>query len=225
MATNNTKITEVLTWNYLKNNYYVGTALVNGVSVQVDALQEIIDDGTLLAQIKECATEMYNGDVAAVCKVMKHNLASARTNTKAQPDTPTKAKSLAKIEKLWEYCTSLVAEAGTSRAGNKSGKAYWTWSMEDIAAVAANDERTLKSIRDNMASVKAKYPEKIEDMEEFLERYEFACKRYSEAKKAAKQNSSIDTAEAARLIKALENGRVSKADKAALAEILKNLSK
>lgn len=225
MATNNTKITEVLTWNYLKNNYYVGTAMVNGQAVQVDGLQEVIDDGTLLQQIKECADQMYNGDIAAVCKVMKHNLASARTNTKAQPDTPTKAKSLAKIEKLWDYCSKLVGEAGVTRANNRSGKSYWTWTMEEIAAVPLTDERTLKSIRDNMASVKAKYPEKITDMDEFLDRYDLACKRYSEAKKASKQSSSVDNDEAARLIKALESGRISKADKAALAEILKNLSK
>lgn len=225
MATNNTKITTELTWNYLKSTYYVGKANIKGNLVDVDELQEIIDDGTLLQQIKDCAERMYDGDIGPVVRAMKHNLASARTNTKAQPDTPTKAKNLAKIEKLWGYCGKLIADSGSTRASNKSGKSYWTWSKEEIEAVDITDVRTLKSIRDNMASVKAKYPEKIEDMDEFQDRYALACRRYSEANKAAKQAPAVDTDAAARLLKAVEKGRISAADRAALAEILKTLSK
>lgn len=224
MTTNNTKITEGLTWSFIKANYFVGEAMINGNAVKVDELQNAIDDGTLLAEIKACAETMYNGDIVPVCKVMKHNLASARTNTKGRPDTPTKVKDLAKIEKLWAYCSSLVESAGATRANNKSGKSYWTWSTEEIEAVPLSDVRTLKSIRDNMASVKAKYPEKIEDMDEFLDRYDVACKRYSEANKASKKGG-VDADEAERLIKALKGSRISRADKEALAEILKNISK
>lgn len=219
MSTN--KITENLSWNAIKNNYHIGAVRINGATVQVNELQTAIDNGTIKQLIDECAEQLYAGDVASVCRVLKHNLASARTNTSKRPDTPTKAKDLTRIELMWSYVDSLMGAATVSSRQNKSGKSYWTWSMDEIMAVPLSDVRTLQSIRDNMASAKAKYPERIENMDEFMIRYKAASKRLSEAKAAQKQGCDSD--ELDKLIKQLEAGRLTKADKAAIAQVLKNL--
>ena len=58
-------------------------------------------------------------------------------------------------------------------------------------------------------------------MDDFMARYKAASQRFSEAKKANKQ--SADNGELDKLIKQLESGRLTKADKAAIAQVLKNL--
>ena len=219
MSTN--KITENLSWNNLKSNYHIGTIMVNGEPVQVNQLQNAIEDGSMLKLIQDCADQMYNGDIVPVLKVMKHNLSSALCNTKKRPDTPTKFKDLTRIELMSSFLDGLVGKATVATRQNKAGKAYWTWSLEEIMAVPLSDVRTLQSIRDNMASAKTKYPERIEDMDDFMVRYKAASQRFSEAKKASKQ--STDNGELDKLIMQLESGRLSKADKAAIAQVLKNL--
>lgn len=219
MSTN--KITENLSWNAIKSNYHIGTIMVNNEPVQVNQLQNAIEDGSMLKLIQDCADQMYNGDIVPVLKVMKHNLSSALCNTKKRPDTPTKFKDLTRIELMTSFLDGLVGKATVATRQNKAGKAYWTWSLEEIMAVPLSDMRTLQSIRDNMASAKTKYPERIEDMDDFMVRYKAASQRFSEAKKANKQ--SADNGELDKLIKQLESGRLTKADKAAIAQVLKNL--
>lgn len=219
MSTN--KITENLSWNNLKSNYHIGTIMVNGEPMQVNQLQNAIEDGSMLKLIQDCADQMYNGDIVPVLKVMKHNLSSALCNTKKRPDTPTKFKDLTRIELMSSFLDGLVGKATVATRQNKAGKAYWTWSLEEIMAVPLSDMRTLQSIRDNMASAKTKYPERIEDMDDFMVRYKAASQRFSEAKKASKQ--STDNGELDKLIMRLESGRLSKADKAAITQVLKNL--
>ena len=219
MSTN--KITENLSWNNLKSNYHIGTIMVNGEPMQVNQLQNAIEDGSMLKLIQDCADQMYNGDIVPVLKVMKHNLSSALCNTKKRPDTPTKFKDLTRIELMSSFLDGLVGKATVATRQNKAGKAYWTWSLEEIMAVPLSDVRTLQSIRDNMASAKTKYPERIEDMDDFMVRYKAASQRFSEAKKASKQ--STDNGELDKLIMRLESGRLSKADKAAITQVLKNL--
>lgn len=219
MSTN--KITENLSWNAIKANYHIGTIMVNNEPVQVNQLQNAIEDGSMLKLIQDCADQMYKGDIVPVLKVMKHNLSSALCNTKKRPDTPTKFKDLTRIELMSSFLDGLVGKATVATRQNKAGKAYWTWTMEEIMAVPLSDVRTLQSIRDNMASAKTKYPERIEDMDDFMARYKAASQRFSEAKKANKQ--SADNGELDKLIKQLESGRLTKADKAAIAQVLKNL--
>lgn len=217
----NTKITENLSWNAIKNNYHIGAVMINGEAVQVNELQDAIDNGSIKQLMDECAEQLYAGDLLSVCRVLKHNLASARTNTSKRPNSPTKAKDLTRIELMWNYVDSIMSATAVSSRQNKSGKSYWTWTMEEIMAVPMSDVRTLQSIRDNMASAKAKYPERIEDMDDFMLRYKAASQRLSEAKAAKKQGHNND--ELDKLIKQLEGGRLSKADKAAIAQVLKNL--
>ena len=224
------RITENLSWNSIKENYLIGEVVIAGKTVQVNALKEAIDSGAFKQLIVDCADAMYAGDIVPVLQALKHNLSSARTNTKKRPDTPTKAKDLDRIELVWNYVAELLGSAPTATATrqNKSGKVYWTWSLDEINAVPIEDVRTLQSIRDNMASAKSKYPENIEDMDEFLMRYRVACQRYSEAKKLAqqaKQQSAHSAEELDKLIGLLESGRLTKNDKAIIAQVLKDMQK
>lgn len=221
-------ITENLSWQYLKEHYHIGTVVVNGAPVKINELQEAIDDGTILSQIEQCADEFYGGDTKAVIDIMKRNVSSALCNTKKRPDTPTKARDLLRIDMVRSFLANLSATTVAKSTRNASGKSYADWTMEEIMAVPLDDLRTLQSLRDNLASRLSKYPERIEDMDEFRLRYKTASERYSEAKRAAKQSATkpaVNEADVDKLLGALQKGHLTKADKELLAQVLHNIKK
>lgn len=220
-----TKITENLTFNSIRENFHIGSVKVNGQVVSVNALQDAIDDGTLRGMMQDCADQLYGGDLMEVVRVMKKNMSSMATNLKKAPvQNSAVALDKKRVEMLREFLNSLAGEANARRT-TTSGKPRWSWTVDEISAIPDDDYKTLDSIYQNMMSFKAKYPEKIEDFGEFLQRLDLVSTRRSAAKKAMKaatvNAATVETVDA--VITKLQQNKLSKAEKAQLIELLSKL--
>lgn len=216
------KTPENLTWNSLMTRYPAATVKVDGKPVEVDALKDAIEDGTLLAEVQEAAAKQGVETYAVLCR-MSRLLSSNLVNIKKRYDSPSKTKDLARCEMLRTFVrVNMDSINGTKATGEK---AKWKYTTDDIAAIPLNDVKQLKSIRDCMASKLCKYPDDLPDG--FQQTYAFACERYSAAKKAEKHAPAAElSADTMALVEKLKSGKnLSKDDKAALAAVLESLSK
>lgn len=161
--------------------------------VTVEDLKRAISDGTLESMFKECAEELYAGDMKPVVDQFKRSLASKKTNMKkAVVVAPEHRDDKVRVEILWDYAekysTNLRPTVSNLPVETKA-KARWQLTIEEINMIPADDTDTLQSIYDNMASKKAKYPDAIEDtigMDEFILRFKTVSERLSKAKETAK---------------------------------------
>lgn len=135
------KMSENLHWQNLSNKFFIGEVKVKGKIVKVNELQEAIEDGTLLAMIKEAADAFYEGDVSAVLLRLKKNL----SNWKCVAKMPTTIDKI-RFQLLWDYCESLLPEykrvSGKARPHDASAiyvnnvrKPQWAYNAEDLAKI------------------------------------------------------------------------------------------
>lgn len=219
------KITENLKWASIKERYFMGEMLVDGKTVKVDQLTAAFVDGTFWNEIVECADALYEGNTYEVLLCMSKNLSSILVNIGKRPDSATKAKDLRRCDMLRNFIKAKMDEDRKSRT--TSDKAYWQWTLEEIEAIPLSDYRTIKSVYDNMASRKAKYPDAILDMDDFMMRYKAVSAKKSAARKAMQSESSVDAVAAQKVLDTLKGDgkRLTKADKEVLIKLLEGLSK
>ena len=216
------KITEALTWNAIREHYYIGSVrTADGKYVKVNNLQDAIDNGELLDEVKACAAKFHSGDLYAVLTQLSKNLSSQKTNMKKKAYDPNKDSE----EIRWQLLRSFVDTQMSlckSSVRNGSSSAYWSWSIEEIDA-AGDDIKTLSSVYNNMASRKSKYPEQIGDMDEFCARMKYVSKKLSAVKKKA-STPTIDSSTIAKLSKGTK-ASLSAEEALQLAKLLESLGK
>lgn len=212
-----------LTWKSLVERYPITTIKVDGKMVEVNALKDAIEDGTLLAEVEAAAKEQ-GVETYDMLRQMSRLLSSNLVNIRKRYDSPSKTKDLVRCEMLREFVKANMAQHNDSKAVG-DGKAKWKYTQEEIAAIDLSEVKLLKSIRDCMASKLCKYPDDIPDG--FQQTYAFACERYSEAKKAEKAAPAVtlDDDTLALVSKLKTGSKLTKNDKAALAAVLERLSK
>ena len=220
----NTRLIEAMSWQSLKEKYFIGTMNINGKPEKINQLADAVEAGELDAMVKECADKFHDGDVYQVYVAWSKNLSSMQTNMKKKAYIANADIEWARYNVLRAFVTSRMESLkGTGRAGNS--KAYWQWTLEEIDAIPVEDLRTIKSVYDNMASKKSKYPELIKELDDFDARFAAATAKYSAAKKAAKEvQVSVDDSLLAKLTKG-GSAVLSKAEAQQLAEILQKLNK
>lgn len=216
------KTPENLTWKSLMARYPAATVKVDGKYVEVDALADAIEDGTLLREVNEAA-EAQGVETYDILRQMARVLSSNLTNIKKRYDCPSKYNDLIRCEMLRAFVKANMLSINSNRSARD--KAKWKYTIDEIAAIPLDDIKQLKSIRDCMASKLCKYPDDLPGG--FQQTYAFACERYSAAKKAEKQTSAIELdADMLALLEKLKAGKnLSKGDKSALAAVLEGLSK
>ena len=144
-----TKITEELNWQSLKDNFFIGTRVVeeikrdandkiimrNGEPVthkvgrMVNELQNAIDDGTLDKLVKECADRYHDGEVQPVLVAIARNLDSKRCNLKKATYAPNKAIDEVRLETMAKF----VADRRASSRTNTTGAIpQWAYGQEQI---------------------------------------------------------------------------------------------
>lgn len=220
------KTTRELSMQELTRAFYIGTITVNGVVTKVNELETAIQNGTILALIKECADKLHNGELKPVLDAMLKNLSDYKCRLYSKDFCPDRAQRIIRYNTLQEYVKSLAMNEAKKVSTNKSGKAYWQWTIEDIDSVDMSSEtayRTLKSVYDNMASRKSKYPETIEDLEEFNTRQKYVRAKMSELK----ETTSKPTVPASLLEKlnSAKAAKLSAEETAQLVELLSKLNK
>ena len=220
----NTRLIEAMSWQSLKEKYFIGTMNINGKPEKINQLADAIEAGELDALVKECADKYHDGDIYQVYVAWSKNLSSMQTNMKKKAYIANADIEWTRYNVLRAFVTSrMEGLKGTGRAGNS--KAYWQWTIEEIEAIPVEDLRTIKSVYDNMASKKSKYPELIEELDDFDARFAAATAKYSAAKKAAKAAQiSVDDSLLAKLTKG-GSAVLTKAEAQQLAEILQKLNK
>ena len=144
-----TKITEDLNWQALKDNYFIGTRVVeelkrdssgkivmkNGEPVvqrigrMVNELQQAIDDGTLDRLVLECAKEYHDGNIQPVLVAIARNLDSKRCNLKKATYAPNKAIDEVRLETLTKFVAS---RRTSSRAKTSGGLPQWAYGKAEI---------------------------------------------------------------------------------------------
>lgn len=227
MASKVTKITEALSWQGLKDAFYIGNLSISkdGKSFEtfIDKLTEAVEDGTLDKLVVECAEEYHDGNTYEVFKALSKNLSSQLCNMAKKSFIPHRDIEEKRYTILHGYVQGKMKAHKATATGN--AKSYWQWSMEEIEALdPATDARTIKSIYDTMMSVKSKYPENAAKDTTFAARLEKISKMHSQAKKLAK--SPVPVVDAS-LIEKLSKGaaKLTAEESAKLSEILKSLGK
>lgn len=219
-----TKITANLSFVSLREAFPIGEIKVNGTYVKVNALQDAIDDGTIWNMMVECANQLYGGDTMEVVRVMKKNMSSMLTNLNKAVQNSQVTLDKKRVAMLREFLDSKSSEAAAQRTVS-SGKPKWSWSDAEIDEIPADDYKTIDSVYQNMMSYKAKYPEKIEDMAAFLQRLDRVSTKRSLCKKNMRRTEekaavteTVDT-----VIAKLQQGKLTKAEKNQLVELLSKL--
>lgn len=222
-----TKITEALSWQGLKDTFYVGNLSImkDGKPFEtfIDKLSEAVADGTLDKLVAECAEMYHEGDTYEVFKALSKNLSSQLCNMAKKSFIPHRDIEEKRYVILHGYVQSKMKEHKATATGN--AKSYWQWSMEEIEALEpATDARTIKSIYDTMMSVKSKYPENAAKDTTFAARLEKISKMHSQAKKLAKAPAPVIDAS---LLEKLSKGaaKLTAEESAKLTEILQSLGK
>lgn len=224
----NTRLIEAMSWQSLKERYFIGTMRVNGKPEQINQLADAIAAGELDALVAQCAEKYHAGNVYKVYTAWSKNLSSMQTNMKKKAYLANADAEWTRYRVLRDFVTNRMTELkGSGRSGNS--KSFWQWTLEEIEAIPMDDIRTIKSVRDNMASKKSKYPHIVAETPDFEARLAAVCTKYSAAMKLLqeKENEKAVEVDATLLAKLSKGGSavLSKAEAAQLAEILKKLSK
>lgn len=213
------KVPENLTWEGLDKRYPNMTVLVDKKPVHINPLPEAIADGTLLKEFQEAADNM-GIKLDDLLKRFKMNLSSRKSRTNDAPDTPDKTKTLRRVELLENFVDE--ARLNIKKASGKKSK--WEYTIEEIEAIPLENVRLLKSIKDCKATKQSTDLDRLPDW--FDATYVAASKRYSQAEALAKSGTKqveLD-ADGLALVQKLKNGSsMSKKDKAALVDLLKQL--
>lgn len=219
------RVPENLTWKSLSERYPTTTVRVDGKTVEVNALKDAINDGTLLAEVESAAKDL-GVETDMLLAHLKKNWSSNKTNIKKGYDCPSKTKNLKRVELLIEF--GAQARMGCKQVSGK--KSYWEYSKEEILAIPLTELRLLKSIRDNKASKLSKYPDELPEW--FRESYAVACERYSDAKRGTDDPKAREAAkETARMLseasdlvdKLRDTGKLTKAERIKLAAYMEQL--
>ena len=222
-----TKITEALSWQGLKDAFYIGNLTItkDGKHFEafIDKLTEAVENGTLNTLVAECADAYHDGDTYEVYKALSKNLSSQLCNMAKKSFIPHRDIEEKRYTILHGYVQSKMKDHKATATGN--AKSYWQWTMEEIEALSpATDARTIKSIYDLMMSVKSKYPENAAGDTTFTARLKKISEMHSQAKKLAKAPAPVIDAS---LMEKLSKGaaKLTAEESAKLAEILKSLGK
>lgn len=150
-------ITEDLRIDYLEKEFHF------------DEFAKALTDGVIKERIVKCAADMHDGDVMTVLRAVNKCVDSKRCNLKKSQQSKTIVQETRRMDMFKEYLVSLYPEYTNKSVARTAGgnKPYYAVSHEEIAAISLDDTSTLQSIYDCMASLKSKYPERIEDMAEF----------------------------------------------------------
>lgn len=217
-AAKTAKITANLSWTALKFKFETLTEL-----------EQAIANGTINRMIEDCAERMYEGDTKPVVLALRRNLSSQSTNMKKadyiKPDNRDDAK---RYQILWDFTGTLADDikVSTVMPEGVTSTARWQLTREEIEALP-RDWKIVDSIYQNMASKKAKAPDKIEEtigMDEFLVRFKMVAAIRSELRAQAKDTEKSEKIEASKaILTKLEGnkGRLTKKDIEALKELLK----
>lgn len=154
----------------------------------LDEFEAALNDGTIKTRIIVCANELHDGDVMTVLRAINKCVDSKRCNLKKSQQSKSIIEAKARMEMFKNYLTSLYPEYNGKAVSHSNGgsKPYYSLTLEEIAATSLDDIKTLQSAYDCMASLKSKYPERIEDMEEFETRRVAIRDRLKMAKDKAK---------------------------------------
>lgn len=182
----NTKITENLKWQSLKENFFIGSVKVDGKLVAVNNLDTAIEDGTIDALLLDCANELHDGDVYSALLAWSRNLSSQQTNMKKDYH-PDAKQDWSRYNSLRTFVDKKMAEVKGSTA-NGNAKAYWEYTMEEINALT--DAKTIKSVYDNMRSKKSKYPTVVAAIADYEDRLVVISKKRNDLIAAEKSGIS-----------------------------------
>lgn len=227
-------ITEAMSFQNISNTFMIGKVKINGIVTEVNQLQDAIEDGTIDAMVVEAANTLHDGDLYRAYAEWSRVLSSTQTNLRKATTRTNITRDWTQYNLLREYVTKRMAELkGSNRTGvaRANKKPFWAWTIEEIEAIPLDDLKTAKSVYDNMASKKAKYPEKIEDMGEYLRIFDVASAKLSACKKYAKQAKQAPAIEVnlgdSTMTKLSKGGKVtlSGAEAAELMELIKKLQK
>ncbi len=191
-----------LQWTALKEEYFVGTLRVDGEVIEVNELADAIAAGELGAILKESAEMFHNGNEVAALNSFSRLVSSMKTNIKKAEYRPSMRTDIVRIELLEKFIASERAATAT--------KPKWQWTADEITSL-----EEANSVYNNMASIKSKYPERIQDMDEFEDRFEQVSLKRTAMKKAdALPDSLIDKLTSGKAI-------LSKAEAEALLKLLR----
>lgn len=135
----------------------------------LNEFEEALKNGVIKERIVACATELHDGDVMTVLRAINKCVDSKRCNLKKAQQSKSIVEAKARMDMFKDYLTALYPEYnGKTKSHNNGGnKPYHAMTLEEINAISLDDVQTLQSIYDCMASMKSKYPERIEDPAEF----------------------------------------------------------
>jgi len=146
-----TRITEQLNWNQLRENYFIGSRVVEALardakgkiiltngepkviksSVFVNELQEAVDDGRLDALVAEAATLYHGGNTKIVIDAIVRNLDSQRSNMKKREYAPNKKIDEIRLETL----TKFVNARRTTKSHASGTLPQWAYGPAEIDAI------------------------------------------------------------------------------------------
>ena len=150
-------ITEDLRIDYLEKEFHF------------DEFVKAINDGVIQERIVKCAADMHDGDVMTVLRAVNKCVDSKRCNLKKSQQSKSIVQETKRMDMFKDYLVSLYPVYTNKSVARSAGgnKPYYAVTFEEIADISLDDTSTLQSIYDCMASLKSKYPERIEDMAEF----------------------------------------------------------
>ncbi len=189
--TRTTRLTEQLTWNYLKEVYFIGNItseelardaegniiLTNNqpkvvhTTKMVNRLQEAIDAGEIDKLVVECAKMYHDGNTDAVYYAMARTLDSMRHNLKDRAYAPTLKIDTIRLETLTTY-----VRTKRKTAVKASGSIpQWAFGPAEIDAIddPARLQKVINSINDVVsdAKINKSYAERLgEDYKEVAKR-------------------------------------------------------
>lgn len=168
------KTIKELTWQALESEYRIRTK--NGV--KENELADAIASGEILALLQRCADELHAGDFSGAVVAFRRNLSSIKCN-KIKSDS-FRSVDKERYELLNSYTEQFVVKPSSTAAG---GKAKVNYNCDDIMALRGNYEE-LRKLYNVFADRKSKSPDKIADMNEFLDNFDLIKELRKEAKEA-----------------------------------------
>lgn len=200
-----TKISENLSWQSLKDNFFVGKGHIEGMK----SLQEAINDGTILGMMQQCGNELHGGDIGPVVTAMKRNLSSKATNMRKSEYPHNMVADKLRWDMLYDFLYGLEAGKKSAAPGmpeTTKGKSLWQLSIEEIEQIDKGDYKALDSVYQNMMSKKARKPEDIDDMKAYLDRLSRVSALRSAAGKLGKLKESMPAVSKG-IVDKLSNGK------------------
>ena len=161
----NVRITEELSWNSLKDQFYIGNRTVEELKKDakgkvvlhegspivvkttrsINELQDAIDDGTLDEMVKKSADKFHNGNVDAVYAAMARNVSSTRCNLAKRSYAPNREIDIVRLDTLAKF----IADRRGLRS--PSTVPQWAYGPEEIDEI--DDPAVLQKVINSISDV------------------------------------------------------------------------